>query len=145
MKSTYYYTGSQIEVSTAKASNPLPSVVNPPIRSQLILLLITYYVIVFVFVLLDTCSNNCFLRLKMEDRAHKKYSLTPDPNIKPRLLPKHVLLECSPYYALKYTLDVRSLPKKALLLLLAEHCTDQREGDCLRFLSSKEVKFLLAV
>ena len=33
----YYYTGSQKEVLTAKASNPMPSVVNPPIRSQLTL------------------------------------------------------------------------------------------------------------
>ncbi|KAL5255264.1 hypothetical protein ACHWQZ_G014609 [Mnemiopsis leidyi] len=77
-------------------------------------------------------------RLKLEDKAHKKYSLTPDPSIKPHLLPKHILRQCSPYYALKYTLDIRSLPKKALLVLLAEHCVDKREGDCLRYLSSKE-------
>ena len=81
--------------------------------------------------------------LQLSGSAHKQYSLTPDPGVKPRLLPKHVMLECSPWYALKYTLDVHSLPKKALLKYLSQCCVKVEDARCLYFLASKEVCLFL--
>ena len=75
--------------------------------------------------------------LNLSEGAH--YNLTPHPEVKSRLLPKHVLLQCSPRYALKYTLDIHSLPKKALLKYLAECCERKEEAQCLFYLASKEV------
>ena len=82
-------------------------------------------------------------RLGLSEVADKEYIVTVCPGVKPRLVPKHVLMTCSVRYALMYTIDIHSLPKKALLVYLAECCTDQKEGDILSFLASKEVCSLI--
>lgn len=79
-------------------------------------------------------------RLGLTSSAHKTYNLTPNPDVKPRLRPKHVMLECSVFYAVKYTLDLRSLPKKALLMYLSRCCEEEKDSRCLFYLASKEVR-----
>ena len=70
---------------------------------------------------------------------HTPYRLQVGEGVKARLLPKHVLMECTPWYTFKYTLDVHSLPKKAFLKYLGECCGEKRDGDLLKHFASKEV------
>ena len=82
----------------------------------------------------DVDVNKLIKRLCLTDSQDLQYTLTSSA----RIQPKHIINTCSVYYALKYTLDIYSLPKKAMLKYLGEHCALESEGAMMYYLASKD-------
>lgn len=82
----------------------------------------------------DVDVNLLIERLDLTASQNLQYTLTSSA----RIQPKHIINTCSVFYALKYTLDIYSLPKKAMLKYLGEHCTQKSESDLMYYLASKE-------
>ncbi|GLH14601.1 NADPH--cytochrome P450 reductase [Gryllus bimaculatus] len=87
---------------------------------------------------LDTEVEKFAVYLKVKDVLNKKCSINIQTSVKKKSNFQHIPTITSLNYVLKYCVDIRSVPKKAMLLILSECASDSFEKRCLQELCSRE-------
>uniref|UniRef100_A0A1X7VBA2 Methionine synthase reductase n=1 Tax=Amphimedon queenslandica TaxID=400682 RepID=A0A1X7VBA2_AMPQE len=76
---------------------------------------------------LESASNHCI-----------SISVVPNTGKKNPIIPKHIPSTCTVYQYFKHCADLRAVPKKALLLVLAEFCSNEVERRRLQWFASRQ-------